>query len=270
MTTTAMAAPRSLLGRAFVNQYNFILLGGALAFSWALESWLPAAVAGGAEVLWLLFGSTSGAFRRSAARDDVKQVEARRTADSARAAHDLGEPYASRVKALEWAAQESKRMAHEAGLHASVLAPGEQKIDTLVQSFIKMSTLHQRLLRFFYETQSNHPRQEVERLTAELEQEKNAGVRLSMRQALALAQRRGKQLEQMEAAARALEVKMSTLEMSFDFLRSQIVGGASHDEIAAALDELVTGTSFVRELEAETGASLGRVLGTGTYQAVTP
>jgi hypothetical protein len=266
MTIAAETMPRSPLSRAFANPYNLILLLAGVGFSWALESWAPAAVAGALEVVWLIVG-VSGGGRRSFAGGEAELR--RRPADPVRPGADLGEPYAGRVQALEWAANETRKLARQGGLHPAILGPGEAKIEALVQSFVKMATLHQRLSRFLYETQhGNHPQQEMARLTQELEQEKNAGVRLSLRQALALAQRRGKQLEQMEGATRALEVKMSTLEMSFDFLRSQIVGGASQDEVAAALEELVTGTSFVRELEAETGVSLQRVLGTGTYQTV--
>jgi hypothetical protein len=264
MMSATQSLPGSPLSRAFANQYNLILLFGALAFSWALESWTPAAVAGAAEVVWLIVGAS----RRPPLGSSGSFADARRPPEPARTTADLGEPYAGRVQALEWAANETRRLARQGGLHPSILGPGESKIEALLQSFVKMATLHQRLTRFLFESHGAHPQQEMARLTQELEQEKNAGVRLSLRQALALAQRRGKQLEQMEGATRALEVKMSTLEMSFDFLRSQIVGGAAQEEVAAALDELVTGASFVRELEAETGVSLQRVLGTGTYQAV--
>jgi hypothetical protein len=255
--------------RAFANQYNVILLVGCFAFAWALESWVPLAVAALGEFVWMMLGAPSRRFRRWVARTDAVDDQARRSAAAAQSARGLGEPYASRVAGLEYAAQDARRLAREMGLDHGLLSAGEAKIDTLVRSFVNMASLHQRLVRFLGESQARQPQNEIVRLTQELEQEKNAAVRLSLRQALAVGQRRAKQFEQIEAAARALEVKMSTLEMSFDYLRSQIVGGASGEELAAALGELVTGAGFMGELEAETGVSLSRVLGTGTYPVVT-
>jgi hypothetical protein len=261
----------SLFWRAFANQYNLILLAGACAFAYALESWLPLALAALGEFVWLVMGAPSRMFRRWVARQDAVQDQARRSAAAAQASRGLGEPYAQRVAALEYAGQDTRRLSRELGLDPGTLAAGEVKIDTLVRSFVNMATLHQRLVRFLAESQSRQPQGEILRLTQELEREQNAAVRLSLRQALAVGQRRAKQLEQIEAAARALEVKMSTLEMSFDYLRSQMVGGASAEELTAALGELVTGAGFMGELEAETGVSLARVLGggTGTFQAIT-
>ena len=56
--------PGSVFQRAFFNQYNFILLGGSAVYALATGSWLPAVVGAGAEVLWLVLGADSAAFRR--------------------------------------------------------------------------------------------------------------------------------------------------------------------------------------------------------------
>src|SRR5512138_3247110 len=50
--------------RAFINQYNAILLGAAGLFALATFSWLPLAIGAGLEILWMTFVPDSGVFRR--------------------------------------------------------------------------------------------------------------------------------------------------------------------------------------------------------------
>ena len=84
-------------------------------------------------------------------------------------------------------------------------------------------------------------------------------MRLTLRQALTLGQRRLKQHEQIDSQRRALGVKISTLEMSFDYLRSHVFGGSSAEELALALDELAAGASFLPAAEAEVHASIAKL-----------
>jgi hypothetical protein len=138
----------------------------------------------------------------------------------------------------------------------SVFERDGDRLQGLVQTFIGMATLHQRLVRFLAGSHAGNLDEEVTRLGREMQAEKDAGVRLTMRQTLTIAQRRQKQHDQIEGTRRALEAKMQTLEMSFDYLRSQIFAGGAEGDIENQLDELAATVSFLPDLEAEATATI--------------
>src|SRR4029453_17106419 len=75
MDDTPKPKPGSLIKRALFNQYNYILLGSTALFTAATGSWLPAVVGAGAEILWLVLGADSKAFRGWAARQEAKEAK---------------------------------------------------------------------------------------------------------------------------------------------------------------------------------------------------
>jgi hypothetical protein len=245
-----------LIRRAFFNQYNLILFGGALVFALALGSPMPAVVGLVGELLWLGLGATSPPFRRWVATRALDEELTAHAMETAQASRDLEPGYAGRVRNLSDAAADIRRMAIERGIAAALADGGREKLQTLVQSFIQMSGIHQRLSRFLADSQTAGIEAEIMRLGQSLTEEKDPTVRLSLRQALALGQRRLKQHEEIDGTRRALEVKMATLEGAFDYVRSQVFSGCAEAELAAGLDELVAGAGFVAEVEAEAGASL--------------
>jgi hypothetical protein len=260
----------SLRKLAFTNQYNLILLIGAAAFSAALLNPWPLIVAGVGELLWLTIGASSAGFRQWAERAQTQQVERQRAFDDASAVKTLEPVYGTRVKTLHAMADEIRRLSRERGFDTRLFGgPGEDKLAVLIGSFVKMATLHQRLSRFVADGGPMHLEEEIVRLGQALADEKDPAVRLSLRQALTLGQRRLKQHEQIESQRRALGVKMGTLEMSFDYLRSHVFSGSPAQELAAELQELVAGASFLSAAEAEANASLARLSSTSITRTVT-
>ena len=79
-------------------------------------------------------------------------------------------------------------------------------------------------------------------------------MQASLAQALSLAQKRLKQHHEIEGAWKALAVRMETLEKSFGYLKSHILGIGTHKELAAELDGLVAGVATISELEESTDA----------------
>jgi len=244
-----------LVKLAFLHQYNLILLGGAVAFALALWSPLPIILALPSELVWLALAPTTEGFRRWAANDTMDGV--------------LSPEYTGRVGTLARLEAEIRRLVSERGLDRAFAEDSRLKLEALVGAFSKMSALHQRLVRFLTDTPTAPLEQDVLRLGQALAEETDPAVRLSLRQALSLAQRRLKHHEQIENTLRALDVKMATLEMSFHHMRSQAYGGGSEVELGAELEELITGSSFLPHLEAETGAALTRTRFTGSMAVAT-
>jgi len=254
----------SPLKYAIWNQYNLILLGGALLISVALGSRVPLMVAAVGEVLWLLIGRFAPPFRRWVATQAQGQEAERWAGETETAARALDPDAAARVRSVGHAAAEIWRLAQEQGLDHTLGTETRDKLGTLVHAYSRMAAVYQRLTRFLGDSRTSAVEEELVRLGQALADEKDPAVRLSLRQALAVGQRRLKQLEQIESTRRTLEVKMSTMQMSFEYVRSQVFSGAGADELVGALDEMVTAASFVSEVEAEAAASLSRVRVTTT------
>ena len=82
-----------------------------------------------------------------------------------------------------------------------------------------------------------------------IKRETDHRVQASLKQSLSLAQKRLQKQQQIEGACKALAVQMGTVEKSFDYLKSHILGIGTHQELSAALDDLVSGVASVSELD---------------------
>jgi hypothetical protein len=248
-----------LLRRAFFNQYNLILLGGAGAFALALPSYWPLAAAGVGEVVWITIGAGSAWWRGVVERQQSRELQAHNADTRSMAAAGLAPHYATRLKALEGLSREIRRLVIDRGLDPSPLDREGRGLDAMLLVFVKIATLHHQLDHFAGAGSVGHVEQELMRLGQQLADEKDMSVRLTLRQALTLGQRRLKQHEQIDSQRRALGIKLNTLEMSFDYLRSHVFGGSSAEELALALDELAAGASFLPAAEAEVQASIAKL-----------
>ena len=243
---------------ALANQYNVIALIGAGGLALALESWMPLAVAVAGEVLWLIIAPRTAGFRAWASSQADGQQRSQRAVETAQATRRLDDVYTARVNHLSRMIEEIRHLAAERSMDPSVFNRGGDRLQAMVQTFIHMATLHQRLVRFLGGSHTTNLEEEVGRLGRDMAAEKDAGVRLTLRQTLTVAQRRLKQHEQIEGTRRALEAKMQTLEMSLDYLRSQIFAGGTEADLENQLDELAATVSFLPDLEAEATAAISQ------------
>ena len=153
-----------LLRRAFFNQYNLILLGGAGAFSLALGSYLPLVVAGAGELLWMTIGAGSGWWRGVVERQQGRELQALNAGARNVAAAGLQPHYATRLKALEGLSREIRRLVIDRGLDPSPLDREGRGLDAMLLVFVKIATLHQQLDQFAGAGSVAHVEQELMRL----------------------------------------------------------------------------------------------------------
>ena len=254
--------PFSLLKRAFFNQYNYILLGSAAVYSLATQSFLPIIVGLGAETLWLVLGSDSAAFRRWADRQDEKEERQRLDREMAGLLARLEERFTDRFLALRRMVEEVGRLANEnKGLETMLIRDEMAKLDQLLLSFLRMATMNQRLQKFLEENLGSDIERDIARAQRALRSEEDPRVQASYKQALALAQKRLKQHDQIENAYKAIAVQMDTLEKALAYLKSHIMGIGTRDELAKELDSLVLGVATVADLEAEADEVLSDLRG---------
>jgi hypothetical protein len=255
--TRASDKKPTLFRRAFYNQYNFILLGAIGLFGLATFSWVPLLVGGGAEILWLVLGADSSVFRRWVAIQEGKERQAEVERRAAEALRSLDESYLGRFRELERQAEEIKRLAGEnPSLETQLVQPEMDKLGHLLHTFLQMAVVHQRLNGYLQESYETEIQRDIDRCHQALKREKNAEVTSTLRQSLALAERRMKQHEGIEATFKVVSVKMDTLEKSFSYLKSHVLAVASQEELAKEIDDLISGVEAVESLDGETAGVL--------------
>jgi hypothetical protein len=243
----------------FFNQYNLLFLAGAAAFSVALASRWPAIIGGVVEALWLLAAVASRGVRRWTVRHVLEQDRARRIEESEPVGRTLEPDYAIRVKKLEDIGDDIRRLVWERGLESALFASQENRLESLLLGFCRMAALHQRLVRFVGTSTPGELEEELVGLGQSLSAEKDPSVRFLLQQALTIAQRRYEQQEKLGSQLRLLGVRMGTLEMSLDYLRSQIFAGRSRQELSAEIAQMVSNLNFLLEVEAEVNTSVERI-----------
>jgi hypothetical protein len=261
--------PGSVFKRAFWNQYNVIFLGAAAMFAAVSGSWVPAIVGAGTEILWLVLGADSGPFRRWVDKQESKEAEARLRKELDRMLAGLDQSYLQRFQDLRQVAGEIETLAKEnKGLETALVHDEMAKLGQLMHSFLKMAAVHQRLSGYLEANPATELERDIAHCQRGLKTEQDPRVQSSLRQALSLAQKRLRQYQQILGAWKALSVQMDTLEKSFDYLKSHILGIGTGDQLTAELDNLVTGVATVAELEASTD-ELMRDLRTAAAQQAT-
>lgn len=248
---------RSLFHRAFWNQYNFILMGGAALFSIATWTWIPLMLGTGVEALWLFLGADSSPFKRWVAIQESQEERDRLAAHAKEAIGALEPTYLARFKELSSCSERIQKLATANPSLETRLIQGEMdKLGQLLHAFIDMAATHQRLGRYLIDNDENDLRRDMEATERALKNEQNAAVVSNLKQGQALAQRRLKQHQSIEANWRALGVKMDTLEKSFRYLESHVVAISERQQLSDELDELVVGVEAASDLQTETTRSL--------------
>ncbi|MEP6652816.1 MAG: hypothetical protein ABJA82_05630 [Myxococcales bacterium] len=255
----------SVVKHALLNQYNLILLAGMGLFSIATGSVIPLLVAAGAEVLWLLVGAQSARFHGWVEKQARQRIEhAWRTKVEAAAA-GIDPNAAARLRLVGGALMEIASASADRGPPEFVTAM-DARLDSSLQMYAQLAAAHQRLVRLMGAGGTEAAEGEIVRFSRALAEEKDATVRISLRQAVALAQRRLKRFEQVESVGRDLTVKMSTFEASLEYLRAQVRAGEPEEEILLAVDEMTGAARFNPEYEADVTRVLGdRRMTTGMY-----
>jgi hypothetical protein len=247
---------QSVLKHALFNQYNVILMGGMALLSAASGSTVPLLVAGAGELLWLLGGAPSARFRRWIEARTRQREEQRWRAVVEAAAAGIDPGAAPRLRAAGAALMELSRACNERG-QPELTRQVDARLPTLLSAFAALLSAQQRLAKLMGAGGAEAAETEVMQLTAALADEKDSAVRISLRQAVALANRRLKRFSQVESMGRDLTLKMATFDASVEFVRTQARGGETDDQLLLAISELQAGARFDAHSEIEATRALG-------------
>ena len=183
--------PGSLLKRALFNQYNYILLGSTALFSVTTGSWLPAVIGAGVEILWLVLGADTKAFRHWVAKQESAEAKQQLRAEISALLRGLDEHYTERFEVLMQLNAEVQALAREnKGLETALIADEMAKLEQLLHSFLKMASGHQRLAHYMREHSVADVEDEIADTSRRIKRETDHRVQASLKQSLALAQKR--------------------------------------------------------------------------------
>jgi hypothetical protein len=243
---------------AFFVQYNVILLFGAAAFSLASASWVPLAVGAAFELAWLVTAPWFPAFRRwtndrrdAASAAPVAVPAASPFAPAQTASVALDESYKERVKRLALSLREIRTAADDElrRVRSPELTSALATLPELAASFERLCTLHQRLSRFVAQNSRADLEREMTKLTDAFSKEKDLGLRVTLRQALIIAQRRLDQFTRLVALHRASELRLDMIESAAAHVRSSGLAMTSADDFAGEIRGLSTHVTTVNALE---------------------
>jgi hypothetical protein len=227
----------SYLVRVFSIQYNWILFGGALLFALASASRLPALVGVAVEAFVLLVGSNLPPVRRWLDRRDASLRRAAQNDVLMVAVRGLTPEYASRVVAVHHAFGEIRELG---GPRPSPdFEHAVTRLETLRGIHLALCESHQRITKFLAATPAKELGAEVDRLRVAFMAEKDIGLRLTLRQALTLAERRRGHRENLVQVLRGVGVRMESLERSIAYLRSQGEALAQNPQFSNDVETLV-------------------------------
>lgn len=246
-----LASDQKYLRAALYNQYNVILALGAVAFAVALASWLPVIVGLLGEAAWLFVAPRLAAFRRSA---DARLVRA----GNAKALEGLPPEYAQRLVSVERDVREIESLcATRADLTPEQRYEVSRRLEPVVHTFLIVCNTHERLRRVSSTAPLGELQAEVSSVHQALSTETDLGVRASLRRALNVAERRIKQLESNEAAARSLELALSTMQKSLAMLKEGAAGLSTGPELCAEVDAAASQLTRAATLDAERDSEPG-------------
>ncbi|HEX4337807.1 MAG TPA: hypothetical protein VH062_17980 [Polyangiaceae bacterium] len=276
--------------RAFLVQYNLILLFGAVAFAVASASVVPLVVGASLEVVWLVTAPWFRSFRAWVdAKGELDDGAAEpfplspSTSPSPRAPlsppssvrpplapptslspfassvpPSAGGPrsnvegdYAERVQRLAGSMREIRALADEElrKTRSEELTVALATIPEVTQAFERVCKLHQRLSRYVVQASKAELEQDVAKLSDEFAREKDLGLRVTLRQALIIAQRRLEEHDRIVSLHRATALRLDMIEGAAAHVRSRGLTMSSPDDFATEIRALLTHVASVNALE---------------------
>ncbi|SRR5581483_4681714 len=240
---------------ALANPYNLTLLGGGLAAAAVLSNPIVAAVALGAEVLWLLHAPDSRFLRKTVwdpKFESMQQAEHYR--QRVAKINSLDREETSRVQKLIAKNYEISKLAETNPTFTGELLRGElEKTNALVDAFIDMAVTCNRYEEYLDKLDLKRLEHDREMYTQRAQQGAAGDPQTDIaKKNLAVIVKRIEKLREIKKFVTVARGELDLIENTFQLIADQIVTMQSPQELSGQLDELITGVEAVRETAIDT------------------
>jgi hypothetical protein len=255
MATDAVFEKRPYLKAAFTNPYNLSLFLGTLTAAAATANPILAAVALGAEALWLLHGPESKTLRRLLWDPRFEKV---RLAMEAREREERikGLSEADRERVYELVAKQAdiNRLAAQNPSFTGELLRSELfKTRRLVDSFVEMAVTCARYENYLETVDVNELQRDRERWEENLTSQRISALERDVAEKnLAVIQKRIQKLGELREYLRVAHGQLDLIENSFRLIADQIVMMHSPTELSGQLNDLLDGVESIRQTALDT------------------
>lgn len=235
---------------AFLNPYNLVLLAGAIALGLLTgHDWL-AVVAGGAELVWLIYAPSSRFLRRFWFDPAFERAEAAfREEERAKKSASLTTAGRGRLASLVAQKATIERLAREnPSLAVDLLKSELAKLDTLIGDFIDLTSTaeraeaHAATFDFGALQRSWHHHSKQAKTGAATDPR-----RVIAEQNLAVLEQRRARFEDLSRSIQVARGQMELVEQTFRLLGDEILTMASPSELGGRIDELRVAVEAARE-----------------------
>lgn len=255
LASDAVFEKRPYLKAAFTNPYNLSLFFGALTAAVATANPILAAVALGAEALWLLHGPESKTLRRLLWDPRFEKVrvvmEAREREERMK---NLPQEDRERVYELVGKQEEINRLASQNPSFTGDLLRSELiKTRRLVDAFVEMAITCSRYESYLDTVDLNELERDRERWHERIssakisEQERDIG-----KKNFAVIMKRIEKLRELRDYLRVARGQLDLIENSFRLIADQIVMMQSPGELSGQLNDLLDGVESIRQTALDT------------------
>lgn len=255
LVRNAVFEKRPYLKMAFANPYNLSLFMGALAAAAATANPILAAVAIGAEALWLLHGPESKTMRRLLWDPRFEKV---RLAIEAREREERMQSLASedreRVLGLVAKQEDIHRLASQnPSFTGDLLRTELVKTRRLVDSFLEMAITCTRYEAYLATVDLDDLERDREKWRARSAAERASEQERDIAQKnFAVIMKRIEKLRELRDYLRVARGQLDLIENSFRLIADQIVMMQSPAELTGQLDDLLDGVESIRQTAIDT------------------
>jgi vacuolar-type H+-ATPase subunit I/STV1 len=249
-----VAAP-SRFSTALTHPLNVMMLAGAGVTAFLTGTWIPLAVAGATELLWLTVGAALPGPRRYHAALLADTASEARAVDTQTQLSKVSEDDRRRYLEVDRMRKDVHRLTGENPSLSMSMMQGElSKVDHLVESFVRIASEAARLDAFLDGTDLDALEAEVRRQRAVVEKTSDDEARRTAADNLALMEARLERVAEMRRRVRHARGQLQLVENTMALIRDQVATMDSPEEISGRLDELVDSVDAIEASAKETEA----------------
>lgn len=249
-----MAGP-SRFSAAVTHPLNLLLLAGAGVSAFLTGTWIPLAVAGATELLWLTVGASLPGPRRYHAALLADAASEARAVDVQTQLSKVSEDDRRRYLEVDRLRKDVRRLAEgNPSLSMSMMQGELSKVDHLADAFVRMAAEAARYDAFLEGTDLDALEGDVRRQRAIVEKTQDDEARRTAADNLALMEARMERVAEMRRRVRNTRGQLQLITNTMALIRDQVATMDSPEEIAGRLDELVDSVEAIEASAKETEA----------------